>query len=148
MRRFVIWFAVVAPLLMWLLATSALILTAPVWINMPGCCAIDNAVALAWLSVLPWAYAIFILPATAAAALLFTLHRRFGCFEPPSMALSLLTGLAGSLFVSYRLHAGASSYGTSFKTIDFIIAGATFGILFSTMALSALIARRFSRAIP
>jgi hypothetical protein len=148
MRKFVIWFAVVAPLLLWLLATLALILTAPIWINIPGCCLIDNAALLSWLSVLPWAYAVFILPAAAAAVLLFMLHRRFGCFEPSSMALSLLTGLAGSLFVSYRLHAVSFPYGTSFETIDLIIAGAVFGILFSAMALSALIARRFSRAIP
>ena len=102
MRKFVIWFAVVAPLLLWLLTTLGLILTAPIWLNFPGCCAIDNAALLSWLSVLAWAYAIFILPAAAAAALLFTLHRRFGCFTPSSMALSLLTGSAGSLFVLYR----------------------------------------------
>jgi hypothetical protein len=52
MRRFVIWFASIAPLLIWLAATFAFIVTARIWLSFPTC-VIDDAALLTWVYVLP-----------------------------------------------------------------------------------------------
>jgi hypothetical protein len=143
MRRFVIWFALFAPLLLWISATAALVLTAPIWLNFPGCCLIDNSVLLWWLGILPLAYLTVVLPAAATALLIFRLSLWCDSFETSAVFVSLLMSLLGVfvLMIDITRRLGEDL----FSRFSLILIGAVFGMLFTTIGLSAQVARRLSR---
>jgi hypothetical protein len=142
MRRFAIGFVLAAPLLLWLFTTVALIVTAPIWLSFPSCCAIDDAALLSWLFLLPEIYAVALLPAILVAILIVWLGRRLGRFDSSAMLASLLLGVIGALLVVWIFEIRILFDGSLFGGIALMAVGGTFGILFSTTALSALIARR------
>ncbi len=146
MRKFVIWFALLAPLLLWLSATAALVLTAPIWLNYPGCCLIDNSVGLLWLVVLPLAYVTVVLPATATALLIFRLSLWCDSFETSAVFVSLLVSLLGVFILMTDITRRPGE--ELFSRYNLILIGALFGMLFTTIGLSAQVARRLSRGAP
>ena len=145
MRRFVLGFVLLAPLLLWLSATVALVATAPIWLSFPTCCVIDDAAMLVWLSILPKLYVFGVFPAAFVACLLFKLHVWHGEFEPIAMFMSLLVALVGFFLCIVALDVEFKFYESIFDATSLVFSCAIFGILFVSTALSALMARRLSR---
>ena len=140
MGIFVAWFSLIAPLLLWLVATVALILTAPFWLMLPTCCVVDNTLAIQWLSVLPWIYAFTTVPLIGLGAIIFGLYRYSGRFDFSAILPNLIVSTVGGLAAAYRF---TKAFLLNIDNI--VIASAVFGILFITIGLATVIARPLSR---
>jgi hypothetical protein len=145
MRRFVLGFVLLAPLLLWLSATVALVATAPIWLSFPTCCVIDDAAMLGWLYMLPKLYVVAAFPAAFVASLLFKLYAWHDEFEPIAMFISLLVALIGFFLCIVALDVKFKFYESIFDATSLVFSCAIFGVLFVSTALSALMARRLSR---
>jgi hypothetical protein len=127
-----LWFALMLPLVLWLLLTVVVAATAPSWINVPGCCAIDGSFLLAWLVMLGRLFVVLLIPSLGLYGVITLFRARLRRFRWAALLTSLATG--AGLALSFLVLA------TRIQWVDRVaLTGAIFVVAFTSILLTACI---------